>query len=113
MPNHIHGILILDKENYTASPNLSSIPTDETPKKDNLFSKISPKAGSVSVTIGSYKSICTKHINSAFSDMGFEWQERFWDNIIKDETEFENIVNYLRNNPKNWKEDKFFDETNT
>ena len=110
MPNHIHGILILDKANYEESSNQPT--TDETPRKDNLFSQISPKSGSVSVIIGSYKSICTKHIKTPCLEMNFAWQERFWDNIIKDEQAFENISNYIRNNPKNWKEDKFFDEIN-
>lgn len=113
MPNHIHGILILDKANHSEHSKLPTISTEDAPKKDNLFSKISPKAGSISVIIGSYKSICTKHINLVFSDIDFEWQERFWDNIIKDEAAFENISNYIRNNPENWNGDKFFDERNT
>ena len=128
MPNHIHGILILDKTNFESSGiavSPESVETwqchvstatdnknDEPPKKNEFFSKISPKSGSISTILGSFKSVCTKHINLAFPDLKFDWQERFWDNIIRDDVAFENISNYIINNPKNWKEDKFFDENN-
>lgn len=62
----------------------------------------------VSSIIGSYKSICTKHIREAFPGLEFGWQERFWDNIIRDGQSFENISQYIINNPKTWEDDKFF-----
>ena len=77
--------------------------------KFDLFSKISPKAGSVSTIIRSYKAICSKHINKAFPDIGFEWQERFWDNIVTNGKSFETISDYIITNPQKWEEDKFFD----
>jgi putative transposase len=62
----------------------------------------------VSSIVGSYKSICTKHINQAFSHLNFGWQTRFWDNIIKDHEAFITISNYIINNPLNWENDGFF-----
>ena len=38
----------------------------------------------------------------------FAWQPRFHDRIIRDETAFDRIQNYIINNPSNWKEDKFY-----
>jgi putative transposase len=35
------------------------------------------------------------------------WQPRFHDHIIRDAGSFERIQNYIADNPKNWKEDKF------
>ena len=58
----------------------------------------------VSSIIGSFKSVCTKHINLLYPDY-FGWQELFWDIIVKEEEEFVRISNYILNNPINWKED--------
>jgi REP element-mobilizing transposase RayT len=35
------------------------------------------------------------------------WQRNYWENIIRNEQSFERVTNYIRNNPKNWKNDKF------
>ena len=129
MPNHIHGILHLDKMlpisesndndgivetlQCNVSTGENNHTTDENyilhPAKNEFFQKISPKAGSVSVIIRSYKSICSTHIHAAFPDISFVWQERFWDNIIKSEESYNNISNYIINNPDNWENDKFFE----
>ena len=62
----------------------------------------------ISTIVGSYKSICTKHINLAFPDLKFGWQRLYWDNIIMDGRSFLNISDYILNNPLNWEKDKFF-----
>ena len=40
--------------------------------------------------------------------LDFQWQDGFWDNIIKDEKMYFKIKNYILNNPKNWKDDQFY-----
>lgn len=75
--------------------------------KNEFFQKISPKSGSISTVIRSFKSICTRHINKDFPDIQFEWQERFWEHIIKKEEDYMKIAQYIINNPKNWEDDKF------
>jgi REP element-mobilizing transposase RayT len=76
--------------------------------KRQFFSDISPKSGSVSTIIRSFKSVCTKHINLTFPKLNFDWQTRFWDNIIGNDESFVRISHYIENNPKKWEEDKFF-----
>jgi REP element-mobilizing transposase RayT len=92
MPNHIHGILILEGNE------IEDIITSE-----NRFQNIGKN--SISSIIGSYKSAVTKHANR----LGFEfgWQSRFHDHVIRNEESFKRIQNYIINNPKNWKEDRF------
>ncbi len=117
MPNHVHGILIINKTNLidnvdgianvddiveTLQCNVSTEQTDKNQKMSN----ISPKSGSISTIIRSYKSVLTN--NARFIDNNFGWQARFWDNIIRDSQSFERIQNYIENNPKNWTEDKFY-----
>ena len=116
MPNHVHGVLILGKmesndDAETRHCHVSAINTTNKRNAPDFYKKITPKSGSVSVIVGSFKSVCTKHIRRAFPDLNFRWQERFHDHIIRDEKSFERISNYIINNPKNWKEDKFFIKT--
>lgn len=127
MPNHIHGILILnDNLNTTIVSNANVSPTVSTtvetrhalslPSEPSEPSKPSePFIGqmrfqnqgknTISSIIGSYKSAVTKHCNR----LGFEfaWQPLFYDHIIRDTKSFENIQNYIANNPANWVTDKF------
>lgn len=47
----------------------------------------------------------TKHCNRL--GLTFAWQRRFFNVIIWAETDYHTIVDYIRCNPKNWKEDEF------
>lgn len=105
MPNHFHGILTLD--NSAAAETLhatSQRPIDPpTRPKNEKMAAISPKSGTVSVILGSFKSAVTKYANRLGLVNG--WQGRFHDHIIRDEAEYQRISYYIRNNPKNWKDD--------
>jgi len=59
--------------------------------------KISPKSGTISTIIRSYKSVVLKNAHLIHAD--FAWQARFHDHIIRDSKSFENIQNYIANNP--------------
>jgi len=74
--------------------------------KDKFMSGISPKPDSISTIIRSYKSAVTKHARR----LGYEfmWQTRFHDHIIRNEESFQQISEYIKNNPQNWKNDKFY-----
>ena len=58
--------------------------------------------------VNQYKRICT--INARKIDIGFSWQSRFHDHIIRNHESFQRISNYIINNPVNWRDDKFFNE---
>lgn len=77
----------------------------QNPPKNDQMAKISPKSNSISTIIRSYKSATTKHAHRLGYE--FEWQTRFHDHIIRNETSLKNISNYIKNNPANWKEDNF------
>ena len=139
MPNHIHGILILNNpENISEGNNYDGKKNDQDPKdpakkkndspgnhppnsvqtlhatsqshpqqnqKNPQMAKISPKSNSISTIIRSYKSAVTKHAHRLGFE--FEWQTRFYDIIIRNEDSFNNISNYIKNNPSNWQKDRF------
>jgi REP element-mobilizing transposase RayT len=101
MPNHVHGILILGGVSIDCTDVACNVPT-----KNEKMAAISPKSNSISTIIRSYKSAVTKYCN--LMELPNGWQPRFHDHIIRDERAFHNISRYIRNNPKNWKNDNFF-----
>jgi REP element-mobilizing transposase RayT len=108
MPDHIHGIIIIDRE-YGLADKLESVDSLHATNQrgtlpDNKMSKISPKPGSLSTIIRSYKSAVTRSARKIDSD--FKWQQRFYENIVGDKTALNNIRNYIINNPKKWDEKK-------
>lgn len=125
MPNHIHGILILQNGNpppdYFDVFDFNSIgkngfgagrdracPVSTMPENNELLGKNrfqNPGKNSVSSIIGSYKSSVTKHANRLKLENG--WQSRFHDHIIRTKEEYLRIKYYIRNNPKNWEKDRF------
>lgn len=35
------------------------------------------------------------------------WQRNYWDRVIRDDAEHDRIAQYIRDNPANWKGDRF------
>ena len=116
MPNHIHGILILDGNNagddvqtrhaLSLAPPHNPHPTPDIPKSPGQSRFQNQGKNSISSIIGGYKSAVTKHCNRLGIEFG--WQTRFYDHIIRDGRAFENISNYIVNNPEKWDIDKFY-----
>jgi REP element-mobilizing transposase RayT len=79
-------------------------PSPCDPKTRQLMAGISPKPGSLSAIIRSYKSAVTRHANRL--GFPFAWQPRFHDHIIRNENAYLRIHHYILNNPKNWNHDK-------
>ena len=106
MPNHFHGILILEKDFNNPQPdNHSPLVKKATPGKTRFQNQGS---GSLSSIMGSFKSAVTKKSKLIRSDFG--WLPRFHEHIIRNEKAFENITRYIIENPSKWKEDKLFHE---
>lgn len=103
MPNHLHILIEINTENSKRT--IKSDNLDDSNKNEKM-QDISKRKGLLSVAIGSMKSAITKYANA--NEIEFGWQERFHDHIVRNEVEFERIKNYIINNPKNWKDDKFF-----
>lgn len=94
MPNHVHGIIIITEGRDL----INQIPTSNFPLMKN------PK-----ITLGKiirhYKARTAKRIHDSGYDE-FEWQSLYYDRIIRNDKELNNIRDYIINNPREW----FFDE---
>ena len=74
MPNHVHGILIIDKKNIVddvidvAVETLQCNVSTENKIINEQMAKISPKPGTISTIIRSYKSVVTKNAHYIHAD---------------------------------------------
>lgn len=69
------------------------------------MASISPKSGSISRILNAYKGACSKEIRLKH-DVGFDWQPKFHDRIIRNDEELHRIQYYISQNPLNWNEDE-------
>jgi REP element-mobilizing transposase RayT len=97
MPNHIHGILIIESEGMETNPLL------------NVGAKnLSPPKGT-SKTIGSvirgFKIGVTKWMRKNTHDKDV-WQRNYYEHIIRNDKELNEIREYIITNPRRWDMDR-------
>ncbi|MBZ0205872.1 MAG: hypothetical protein K8H89_06070 [Flavobacteriales bacterium] len=65
--------------------------------------------GALGQIVASYKSAVTRiAYRDGLLPRGTRlWQHNYWDRIIRDDAEHQRIADYIRDNPKNWKGDRF------
>ena len=100
MPNHIHAIVIIDKK------------ADEVLQKNNIKqnisqnSKISPRRGTLAVVIRGIKSAVTRYAH--IQHIPFSWQSLYYEHIIRNNNELNNIALYIENNVLKWEWDRLY-----
>lgn len=103
MPNHVHGIIYICRGAGEGFEHLSSGNPPLRP-----YCKANPKSSSLGVIIRSYKVSVTYRINTI---RGFIhpsiWQRNYYNYIIGNDTEYQNIWNYIETNPDHWRSDQF------
>ncbi len=114
MPNHIHGIIIIDKTDNDATvvddatvetQNFASLRQQRQPKN-----KFGPQSQNLASIIRGYKIGVTKYARNI--NPGFAWQPRYYDHIIRNQQAFDRIAQYIINNPLKWNNDKFYKNNN-
>jgi putative transposase len=107
MPNHVHGIIIIgvNQYNQTRRDAMHCVSTTTT-NANKPANKFGPQSKNIAALIRGYKSAVTAW--SRKNNIAFDWQARFHDHIIRSESEYYQISNYILNNPNNWKDDKFY-----
>jgi REP element-mobilizing transposase RayT len=94
MPNHMHGIIVLNQNNGTAA--------------------------TIGDIVGAYKSLVANECLKMYKSKGAGvnraptrtiaklWQRNYYEHIIRNEQSYQTISDYIINNPAKWKDDKFF-----
>ena len=99
MPNHMHGILIID--NNVGQP-------------QGIAPTIAPTGKTIGDIIGAFKSLTTNEYICGVKSGKFPpfekriWQRNYYEHIIRNEQSLEKIQNYIIHNPQKWQDDKFF-----
>ncbi|TSC56807.1 MAG: hypothetical protein G01um101418_208 [Parcubacteria group bacterium Gr01-1014_18] len=120
MPNHVHGIIeIMDvdgdpgKDNVLESRPGKGTVLESLPGKGVLqYALTSSRVGfrspsnNLGAVIRGYKSSVTKQINDLRNTpCNPVWHRNYHDHIIRSLEELENIREYIKNNPRRWKDD--------
>jgi putative transposase len=100
MPNHIHGIIwIVDMEIRRGAATLR-------PYKISKFQHANVPPKSLGAIVRAYKSAVTYHINAIRNSRGKPiWQRNYYEHIIRDQSELEDIAGYIFANPVHWADD--------
>lgn len=85
MPNHVHAVIEINR---------------------SLVSGQEIKIKSLSGLVGAFKTTSSKLIHKA-EFLEFKWKRSFHDHIIKDDKAYQNIINYIHQNPDKWNNDVF------
>lgn len=102
MPNHIHGIIIINDGHGSGRGVLQYAPT----QMNNTFQSPSQTIGAI---VRGYKSSVTKKINILRNRPGCPiWQRNYYEHIIRDNKSYHRISQYIINNPEKWQDDKFY-----
>lgn len=109
MPNHFHGIIVIKPPMNFEEPNCRGVSSyAPTPTGQALKTFKSPGTGLGSVVRG-FKSAVTKQINlTDRSRLSPIWQRNYYERIIRDENELNEIRKYIRENPAKWNLDKYY-----
>lgn len=92
MPNHFHAII--------------EITSPRTGGSRTALPASSPKP--LGRIIGAFKTITTKSINLRNNTPGKRlWHRNYYEHIIRNDYSYQNIYNYILENPERWREDKY------
>ena len=91
MPNHLHGVLLINSPRRGGSRTAPTEPAQNKP---------------LGRLIGAFKTVSTKKINALRSTPGEQvWQRNYYERIIRNEDELNRIRTYIQENPLHWEED--------
>ncbi|MBQ4474758.1 MAG: hypothetical protein II935_01065, partial [Bacteroidales bacterium] len=76
---------------------------DPADGKNKTMQKMANDKGRLSITMGGFKQSVTRFARQ--NDIPFQWQSRFYDHIIRDQNEMNQIAEYIENNVAEWESD--------
>ena len=95
MPNHIHGIIVLTEP--VGAIHESPLPMTQRQRRTMTLSKI----------IGRFKMLTAKEINLMYKTTSQPvWQRNYYEHIIRNDKDLNNIRDYIINNPMQWHMDE-------
>ena len=103
MPNHVHLIVVINSSRDAL--NASATSNTENTDARGASLQFGPQCGNLASVVRGIKSAVTRYANE--NNIKFAWQSRFYEHIIRNQTEMNNIANYIEQNPYNWATDEY------
>jgi putative transposase len=95
MPNHLHGIVIVDASQAKPSGSGNAVPREHL------------QAGSLGSIIGTFKSVSARRINRLrHTPAAPVWQRNYYEHIVRNGGELDRIRAYIAANPARWALDR-------
>lgn len=109
MPDHIHGILKINKPHICKMQVESQNIATPHSYQENILNnteknKFGPQSKNLASVIRGYKIGVTKKAKSL--NPSFKWQTLYYDHIIRNETDLKRIIKYIEENPIKWDKKK-------
>ena len=101
VPNHVHGVIVI-----------TDLPLQPQWGRGEAFAAhASPlqgtKSGSLGAIVQSFKSVSTRKINQIRGTPGMPlWQRNYYEHVIRNEDEWNEIRTYIIENPRHWEWDE-------
>ena len=119
MPNHVHGNIIINSRGELNSPQQLNSPQElnstenenegriqYAPTIDNKFRSPSQTLGSI---VRGFKSSVTRRIREKQCNSKLlVWQRNYYEHIIRNELDLQNIRRYIELNPLKWEFDEYY-----
>ena len=107
MPNHVHGIIIIDNEIAETGLKPDKVVVVETGLKPVSTAGRVAKPYPLSEIIRGFKTFSTRRTNEYQNTRGKPlWQSRFYDHIIRNGEKLKRIRQYIIENPLKWELEK-------
>jgi REP element-mobilizing transposase RayT len=112
MPNHFHAVVVIQKGSPVGA-DLRVCPGQPQ--------RVAPTEGNISLpdVVQRFKSLTTRRYIEGVRLLGWRrferhlWQRNYYEKVIRNEREFQAVVDYIENNPQNWEKDKEYYTTNS
>jgi REP element-mobilizing transposase RayT len=123
MPNHIHGIIILQGDYFSRKKNVKKqgvgatlvvAHSKNTEREGDHKGRPYNQSNKLGEIVGSFKSITTLRYIQEAKKMKWPafnkrlWQRNYYDHIIRSEKSLEKLRQYIEYNPLNWQKDRFY-----
>lgn len=108
MPNHFHGIIVIDAPTVWAVREPPIIIPTEPPTVGAVREPPNqPPRKPLGRLIGAFKTVSTKRINELNTTPGIVfWQRNYYEHIIRHENALDRIRRYIIHNPMKWAIDR-------